>query len=106
MKNIYITFLLASIAILFQGCGKYTSDKLSLKKQPYTGNLRTDGYYIYYEEDSEYVAGLFLYRNGLSITVGGSFRDSEALEQFIGSSHFREKIKDQKGKVGLFTIQG
>ena len=99
MKNLILVLLLAILA-LFSSCDKlFEDDKLSLTREPYTGNeLRMDGYY--YETTGTRV--LVFYRNGTVNDFGGI--NLNEMDQFE-ESMFTNQLRNLKSSWGVFQIK-
>ncbi len=100
----------AAILLLIGGCKKwYKYDEMTLVKQLYNGTeLRLDGYY-YDMEDGQIWGTYFFYQDGTILYgIGTDTLDKSSLEEhdaWFSSDYFRESIKTDRRRWGLFEIQ-
>jgi hypothetical protein len=104
-KNMKMTFLTIDIIgfILFIACGKTFDEKLTLKREDYTGNeLKVNGYYYTFFKETKITAILFLYRNGIVLSEGGftSYNLEDIERQF---NNISLKVKSN---WGVFIVNG
>ena len=102
MKTI-ILFIIWSF--IFISCSKVLNidENLTLQRKNYNGNeLKTDGYYYVFDEETNTTDIYCLYRNGIIITVGGYL--SHNLDE-IEKEIVNEKLKS-KDHWGVFIVEG
>lgn len=94
---------------LLNSCGKaliLNSEKLHLPKEDYTGsNLRTDGYY-YQFIDNSYFRPIIFYRNGAVLFPGGSKSTLTEMDNYILNSFVKKQgYKNVIYWWGIFNIK-
>lgn len=90
--NLFLIVILT--LILLPSCKDYS---LMTKRQDYvSNNLKLDGYYYYNPTgiDSSITVGLFLYKNGVVLDVGGiKSKDLKQMDNYIKSAYNFQKYK-------------
>jgi len=101
MKNIFMAML--GFILSFFSCKK--DEKLTIGKNPYVGQLKTDGYYKEIVEDQVII--YFLYNNGV-ILFGNKLplKDLDVQELAYKDGSFYNMAKNLKYYWGVFTVDG
>jgi hypothetical protein len=109
MKSFIFMLISVFVTTLLTGCNK--DYELEMLRQEYAGNeLRTDGYYEYkyYPSENNHSYAIFLYRNGVWMTVIG--RDVNGVhdesEDRLTDEEFISHIKKTKTCWFIFQIKG
>ena len=81
----------------------FPDENLTIKRRDYTGNeLRTDGYFYYFQESTNLIYVRFLYRNAIILSVGGyAPPDLGDVEKRIINP-----IMNSKDHWGVFVVDG
>ena len=105
MKRIelFMSIFVVLSGIFLCSCDKlFPDDKLILKRVDYTGSeLRMDGYYYCYFENTDITVVYFLYRNGILRSAGGY---SGYILDDIEKEMLKYYEKNVKVDWGVFTV--
>jgi hypothetical protein len=100
-----ISFIVCLNMFMFCCSTLFPDEKLTIQRVDYNGNeLKTDGYYYCYFEETDITVICFLFRNGIIRCMGGYSRYNEDnREQEMVSYYNRRTIKSD---WGVFVING
>ena len=104
MKTIILITLICACMVFITCCKTlFPDEKLTIKKRDYIGSeLRTDGYYYCYFNQTDITAILFLYRNGVALVSSGYLSCSlDSIERRIINENF-----NRKSDWGVFVVDG
>jgi hypothetical protein len=104
MKTATLFSFIVCFLMLISCCNVlFPDENLTIKRRDYTGNeLRTDGYFYFFQESTNLIYVRFLYRNGIILSVGGySPPDLEEVEKRI-----LNPIMNSKDHWGVFVVDG
>jgi hypothetical protein len=102
IKNI---ILASFILFLFTNCDEFKDDKMTLHKHPYYGSeLRMDGYYYIYDNNT-YITPWCFYQDGCLLVISGRRSDLQEADNHIIQMYIRNfHYKQVQHHWGVFHI--
>jgi hypothetical protein len=101
-KKILLVLFIASCLL---SCDEFRDDMMTLQKQFYYGNeLRTDGYYYRYDNNT-YITPWCFYRDGCLLVISGRRSDLQEADDHIIQVYIRNfNYKQSQHHWGIFHI--